>query len=92
MVWKISPRDADFQLTADKPINDESAQFEIPQNKENWLREGFPIRHDADVNAMCFSPNSLFICTAAFGNLQMFRASAGLLFLETWAAKCTREF
>lgn len=78
-VWKIFPRDEDFVQIDDKPMNDEEAQFEIPSNKENWLRAFAPIGHDTDLNALVFSPNSQFICTAANDDLRLVNAITGLI-------------
>lgn len=72
LVWKIEPRPSDFVLPKEKPITDESAQFTIPPNKENWQRSGVPMRHDTDINVLAFSPCSQFVCTASMDDLYMF--------------------
>jgi WD40 repeat protein len=77
IIWKIYPHDENFVESEHKPLNDESAQFEIPPNKENWLRAFMPIGHDNDLNALAFSPNSQFICSAAHDDLRLTNARTG---------------
>lgn len=77
-VWKIQPRDDEnLMQVEEKPIDEEAAQFEIPPNKENWLRAFAPIGHDTDLNALAFSPNSQFIVTAANDDLRVTNARTG---------------
>ncbi|KAI6230419.1 WD-REPEATS-REGION domain-containing protein [Aphelenchoides fujianensis] len=71
-IWKIEPRPSDFVLPKERPITDESAQFTIPPNKENWQRSGIPMRCDSDISVLAFSPCSQFVCTASLDDLAMF--------------------
>ncbi|KAI6188249.1 WD-REPEATS-REGION domain-containing protein [Aphelenchoides besseyi] len=76
-IWKIEPRSLDHLMPTEKPLTDESAQFEIPPNKENWQRAFMPIHHDNDVSHLCFSPCSTMICTAAMNDIYLTNAKNG---------------
>ncbi|KAI6215199.1 hypothetical protein M3Y94_00357200 [Aphelenchoides besseyi] len=70
-IWKIDSRSPDNPLPTEKPLTDESAQFEIPPNKENWQRVFMPIHHDHDVSHLCFSPCSTMVCTVSMDDVYL---------------------
>ena len=58
-----------WEYSNEELIVEPSDDMEIPPNKENWkINRRVRVRHDSDINCLCWSPDSKYIATGSSDN------------------------
>uniref|UniRef100_F1KYV1 Chromatin assembly factor 1 subunit B n=1 Tax=Ascaris suum TaxID=6253 RepID=F1KYV1_ASCSU len=83
-LWKIGPETSSATTVDTFQLDD------MPPNKENWVRMRSNIRHDSDVCALCWSPNSQYLATVSNDeSLLVYNVKAGC---RLWVIRNYRHF